>query len=106
MAAQTIPSYDQLVSDPELWDMPRIGTELGVQYQTVKSWRKESIAGRGTPANPHPNLLPTPEQVLSGKPMWKAGTVRLWAMQTGRMSPDGKPQRSKPRGRPRTKAAA
>jgi hypothetical protein len=95
-------SYQGLITDQTLWDMRDIAENLDVQYQTVKSWRRdESRASRAQGNQPHPNLLPPPTEVKSGKPLWHAGGVRLWAMQTGRMTNDGTPRKSKPRGRPR-----
>jgi hypothetical protein len=49
--------------------------------------------------------LPPTDIPVSGKPTWKAGTIRKWAIQTGRMSEAGEAQRLKPPGRPRSKAA-
>lgn len=97
--------YDQLVSDETPWNMNDIAAELKVQPQTVRSWRKQSLrAARSEPKVPHPNELP-PSESPTGATVWRAGTIRRWAIQTGRMSPDGAPQRLKPPGRPRTKAA-
>lgn len=104
------PSYEDLVNDETQWDMPTIAEQLDVQYQTVKSWRKDyrralsaevTTPKPGQPAVPHPKLLPPPDEVVFGKPVWKAGTIRRWAMQTGRMTPDGTPVKQKPPGRPR-----
>jgi hypothetical protein len=114
----TVDPYRALVEDRTLWDMPTIAGELGVQYQTVKTWRKdtgwprpklpeERAAPQNKPRNGvHPNLLPAPDMTLSGKPVWFAGTIRFWAMQTGRMSPEGVARKRKPPGRPKATAAA
>ncbi len=93
--------YRQLTEDDELWDMPRIAAELSVKYQTVKSWRRDSSR-----SGPHPNCLPRPDQTVWGKPLWKAGRVRLWAMHTDRMDSTGQAQRAKPPGRNRATPAA
>lgn len=100
-------TYEELVNDTTPWTMSDIATGLDVQPQTVRSWRKDSLAaGKGKASSaPHPNHLPAPDIPVTGKPTWKAGTVRRWAIQTGRMTPGGEPLRLKPPGRPRTKAA-
>ncbi len=100
-------TYDELVADATPWTMSDIAAQLDVQPQTVRSWRKDSLAAsKSAPTNiPHPNHLPDPDIPVTGKPTWKAGTVRRWAIQTGRMSRTGAPLRLKPPGRPRTKAA-
>lgn len=106
----TLPTiYDDLVSDTTPWTMADIAVGLDVQPQTVRSWRKDALGaerlGSAAPAAPHPNHLPNPDIPVTGKPTWKAGTIRKWAMQTGRMTPEGVPQRLKPPGRPRTERA-
>lgn len=114
MSAATKPrtTYDDLIADPAPWDMVAIATNLNVQPQTVRKWRRESLADaraaaqrprRDVAAAPHPNHLPMPDIPVAGKPLWKAGTIRKWAMQTGRLAPDGTPIRLKPPGRPRTR---
>lgn len=97
-------TYELLVSDGTPWTMTEIAVGLDVQPQTVRSWRKDAL--KADPSAPHPNHLPTPDIPVSGKPTWKAGTVRRWAIQTGRMAVDGTPLRLKPPGRPRTERAA
>lgn len=100
-------TYDDLVADNTPWTMAEIAVGLDVQPQTVRSWRKDALAAtKSTPATPHPNHLPNPDIPVSGKPTWRAGTIRKWAIQTGRMSPEGVPQRLKPPGRPRTERPA
>lgn len=97
--------YDELVNDETPWNMNDIAAGLQVQPQTVRSWRKQALrAARTEPQVPHPNELP-PSESPTGATVWRAGTIRRWAIQTGRMTPDGVPQRLKPPGRPRTKAA-
>lgn len=94
-------TYTELVTDPTPWTMADIAVGLDVQPQTVRSWRKDSLQS-DTSTTPHPQYLPNPDIPVRGKPTWKAGTVRRWAIQTGRLTPDGVPQRLKPPGRPRT----
>ena len=104
-----VKKYQELINDKAEWTMPDIGRELNVQPQTVRSWRKDSLAAiRENPAAPpHPHQLPMPDVPNThGRPVWYAGTVRNWAMQTGRMSDTGVPQRLKPPGRPRGSTVA
>ncbi|MCZ7478839.1 hypothetical protein [Micromonospora sp. WMMC273] len=94
----------QLINDETLVDMPGIAKMLGVEYQTVKSWRKDyrNNIATANEETPHPKLLPKEDGPdIPGKPTWKAGTIRRWAMQTGRMTPDGQAVKMKPPGRPR-----
>jgi hypothetical protein len=103
---KTTKTYAQLIGDPAPWDMKAIAAALDVRDQTVRSWRKDSLAAARAAASgqavvPHPNQLPEPDWPVDGKPMWKAGTIRRWAIQTGRMSKTGEPKRLKPPGRPR-----
>lgn len=95
--------YLKLTGDKTMWTMPDIARELDVRPQTVRSWRKDSLhALRENPlAAPHPHHLPKEDDDSYGRPIWRAGTVRKWAMQTGRMNSKGEPQRLKPPGRPR-----
>ena len=98
--------YQALVNDVTPWNMNDIADGLEVKPQTVRSWRRQALrALRDEPHVPHPNELP-PAESPTGATVWKAGTIRRWAIQTGRMTPDGQPQRLKPPGRPRTPKAA
>ena len=38
---------------------------------------------------PHHRVLPPPDRYDDDTPVWRAGTIRLWAMKTGRMALDG-----------------
>lgn len=92
---------EELVNDDTPWDMVMIAENLGVKHQTVKSWRKDYRKAIKNQQAPHPKLLPEPDgPKVPGKPMWKAGTVRAWAMQTDRMLEDGTAVKQKPPGRP------
>lgn len=99
--------YLRLTQDRTEWTMPDIARQLRVKQQTVRSWRKDSLAARrdNPAAPPHPHHLPPQDDDAHGRPVWWAGTVRRWAMQTGRMDLHGHPQRLKPPGRPRANAA-
>lgn len=98
--------YSRLITDRTEWTMPDIAKNLEVQPQTVRSWRKDALAAqRDNPtAPPHPHHLPGPDADAHGRPIWYAGTIRRWAMQTGRMSNVGEPLRLKPPGRPRSQS--
>lgn len=97
--------YEQLVNDRTPWNMAAISENLEVQPQTVRKWRKQSLAAnRVQPNVPHPNELP-PSDAPDGSAIWYAGTIRRWAIQTQRMTPTGQALRLKPPGRPRTAKA-
>lgn len=49
-----------------LWSYKEIAAHIGVQMETVRSYRKHG-------------LLPPPDVVDEGKPYWFADTVRAWA---------------------------
>lgn len=99
--------YLRLTQDRTEWTMPDIARHLAVKPQTVRSWRKDSLSAlRDNPAAPpHPHHLPRQDDDAHGRPVWWAGTIRRWAMQTGRMDEHGTPQRLKPPGRPRANTA-
>lgn len=98
-------TYLALIDERVEWTMPDIARALGVMPQTVRSWRKDSLrAMRANPAAPpHPHQLPKQDFYSHDRPVWYSGTIRQWAMQTGRMAADGTSQRLKPPGRPRRK---
>lgn len=102
----TTARYLELINDKTEWTMPDIARELKVMTQTVRSWRKDALTALRTnpAAPPHPHHLPVEDIDSHGRPVWYAGTIRKWAMQTGRMSQTGEPQRLKPPGRPRGNA--
>lgn len=96
----------KLISDQSPIGMPEIAKMLNVSHQTVKSWRRDYRgvvrAAGGGDVVVHPKLLPAPDgPEVPGKPLWLRGTIALWAMQTGRMTPDGTPIKQKPPGRPK-----
>lgn len=104
----TTAKYLKLIDDRAEWTMPDIARELDVKPQTVRSWRKDSLSARreNPAAPPHPHHLPKEDIDAHGRPIWFAGTIRKWAMQTGRMNEKGEAQRLKPPGRPRAVALA
>lgn len=75
-----------LVNDTTLWGMREISANLNYSYQTVRVMR---AAGQ----------LPEPDATPSGRPVWYAGTIRRWAIDSRRMDHDGK-VRHLQRGRP------
>lgn len=115
-------TYDELVNDhSETWGIPEIARRLNVKNQTVRKWRRNYNRN----PNAHPYRLPPPDfppgppksmadprtratrlQVAHGTPEWWAGTIRRWAMQTGRMDEDGNAQRATSPGAPPKNRAA
>ena len=91
-----------LLADDTPWDMARIAQELDTNRHVVRGWamwqRQAAAAGLGGGLDPM--RLPEPD----AGDRWRAGTVRLWAIQTGRMTGDAEPARLRPPGRPRPTA--
>jgi hypothetical protein len=54
--------------DRTLWSYTEIAAHIGVQVDTVRSYRKHGH-------------LPPPDIVESGRPYWYADTIRLWSSQ-------------------------
>lgn len=77
-----------LLTDTSLWGMNEIAANLYYSVQSIRTLRKDG-------------KLPEPDATPSGRPAWYAGTIRRWAMDTGRMDPDGKICHLKPTGRPK-----
>ncbi|MFT2017001.1 helix-turn-helix transcriptional regulator [Streptomyces sp. 796.1] len=59
------------MTDRNLWSYQDIAAHIGVQTDTVRSYRKHG-------------LLPTPDVVENGKPFWYADTIRDWVLQRPR----------------------
>lgn len=53
------------MTDRRLWSYKEIAAHIGVQANTVRSYRKHG-------------LLPPPDVVERGRPYWLADTVRAW----------------------------
>ncbi|MDT0377741.1 MerR family transcriptional regulator [Streptomyces sp. DSM 42041] len=53
------------MTDRRLWSYKEIAAHIGVQPDTVRSYRKHG-------------LLPPPDLVEGGRPFWCADTVREW----------------------------
>lgn len=78
--------YYDLVCDDSVWGIPEVAAALGLKDQTVRDLRSSG-------------KMPPLDAGGFGNPRWYAGTVRHWAMSTGRMTPDGTPVKKKA-GRP------
>ncbi|NGN68566.1 MerR family transcriptional regulator, partial [Streptomyces sp. A7024] len=52
------------MSNRTLWSYREIAAHIGVQTDTVRSYRKHG-------------LMPPPDRVENGKPLWYADTIRL-----------------------------
>ncbi|MBE8523101.1 hypothetical protein ILP97_37375 [Amycolatopsis sp. H6(2020)] len=111
-----------LAADDELWTIAQVAEGLGLSLRRTRQlWRQMTDwlqYGQGIwpprpdtyltdphPVQlewfpPHQTLLPSPDDDATGQPRWRAGTIRRWAIQTGRMNPDGTPKHAKPSGRP------
>jgi len=48
-----------------------VARHLGVAESTVKKWR-------------HRRIMPDPDWVLGGRPIWDVATINTWARSTGR----------------------
>jgi len=48
-----------------------VARHLGVAESTVKKWR-------------HRRIMPPPDWVLGGRPIWDVATIDTWARSTGR----------------------
>ncbi|MFC5143670.1 helix-turn-helix transcriptional regulator [Streptomyces aureoversilis] len=53
------------MTDRRLWSYKEIAAHIGVQTDTVRTYRKHG-------------LLPKPDLTEGGKPYWFADTVRAW----------------------------
>ncbi len=56
------------MTDSQLWSYKEIAAHIGVQTETVRSYRKHG-------------MLPKPDVVEHGKPYWYPDTVRAWVAQ-------------------------
>lgn len=88
-----------LLNDKELWDAQRIATELKVTVGAVKKWRSNGLRDEREGRTPGNGSLPPSD--VDGHALWYAGTIRRWAMQTGRMDKNGTPKKATSPGRPR-----
>ncbi|MEV6674416.1 MarR family transcriptional regulator [Streptomyces sp. NPDC051162] len=53
------------MTDRRLWSYKEIAAHIGVQTDTVRTYRKHG-------------MLPTPDLIEDGKPYWFADTIREW----------------------------
>lgn len=74
--ARDVPSrFDRLMPPTDLVGPAEIASRLGVQPQTVSTWKL-----RG--------MLPEPLAVVSKVPVWEWSTILSWARESGRASED------------------
>lgn len=114
---------EALQADDKLWTVTQVADALGLSLcrtrqlpRQTTDWlqygqgqwppRPHTYSSHPQPVEvtwlpPHQAMLPLPDDTSTENPRWRAGTIRTWAMQTGRMSPDGVPNRARPPGRPR-----
>lgn len=87
-----------LQDDRTWWAQANIAAYLGVDTQAVQKWRSHALAyiKRDLPVPCTAMLLPEPDEIVDGKPMWLRGTIVRWGMWTGRVAPDGTPGQFKP----------
>jgi hypothetical protein len=87
-----------------LLTMEDVGDRVGISYYRVKILRGKRIKldadGVGFEPMPRSDALP-PALPLPGDPVWHPVEIETWGRQTGRLDPDGRPQRARPTGRPR-----
>lgn len=87
--------YIELVTDNAIWDMPDMVRELKVTRAAVDKWRSRTKEDPDGPVG-----LPEPLDYKGQSPVWYAGTIRYWAIEKGKMLPDGTPIKAKGTGRP------
>lgn len=80
-------AYRRLICDTTPWRIHDIAENLGMHHMTVRSLRRDK-------------KLVKEDETVGGKPVWRAGTVRKWAIDTGRMTSRGQPVKLKPWGTP------
>lgn len=120
MTPQTMDPIEKILSDPDLVrdlfsrlevvTMDQIADALKISYHRVKIMRgrrehleRSRLAEDGdTQYVPRSDALPPPLP-MGGAPLWLRSEIISWAIQTGRMDPDGTPRRATPTGRPRRK---
>lgn len=60
----------------DLVDIAQVAERLDVRRQTVHMWR-------------HRGIMPEPDYMLNGGPVWAWWRIRDWAENTGRMKREG-----------------
>lgn len=73
----------ELLDDDTPWTLVDVARELGVARSTVYVWRMGNRRGL-----PDPDAAPLTHR-YPHQPRWRAGTVRRWAVATGRMTKAG-----------------
>jgi len=94
----------RVLSAAHLLTMEGVGERVGISYYRVKILRgkriKLDVDGVGFEPIPRSDALP-PALPLPGDPVWHPREIETWGRQTGRLDPEGRPQRARPTGRPR-----
>lgn len=94
-----------LQNDPTIWTLENIAEELEVSKIAVQKWRWKTLqhVEKEERVPLAHDTLPVPDAPDSKprRPKWYAGSIRTWAMQVGRMLPDGTAQHMPRRGRPK-----
>lgn len=62
------------VHSSDLLSPQEVAEALGVKVQTVHAWKFRK-------------LMPPPNMIISGCPMWRRQAIAVWAAQTRRLSP-------------------
>lgn len=93
----------RILAAADLLTMEGVGDRVGISYYRVKILRGKRIKleaeGDGG-TMPRSDALP-PSLPLPGDPVWHPREIETWGRQTGRLDPEGNPQRARPTGRPR-----
>lgn len=93
--------YLELVNDrSEQWHLPDVEAALAHGYAAVLKWRRraEHEGGYGPLGLPEPDGFDPPVNALP-RPWWYPGTIHRWALQVGKLTPDGVGQIPKQPGR-------
>lgn len=93
----------RILKAADLLTMEGVGNWVGISYYRVKILRgnRARLEADGVWGSlPRSDALPPPLP-LPGDPVWHLVEIDTWGKQTGRLDPDGNPQRALPTGRPR-----
>ena len=60
----------------DAWGPQEVAAHLGVATATVAKWRQRGV-------------IPQPESIVSGVPLWTSSTIQTWAAATGRQAAAG-----------------
>jgi hypothetical protein len=94
----------RVLAAAHLLTMEGVGERVGISYYRIKILRGKRVRleteGAGNETMPRSDALP-PSLPLPGDPVWHPREIETWGRQTGRLDPEGNPQRARPTGRPR-----